>query len=74
MIVNDPARLRRLALQSPEEIHAEIVHSQSTLFRAFRAGTLSRDEVVATFRQNRNAHALLVALADIGGVWNVESR
>ena len=71
VIVNDPARLRRLALQSPEKIHAEIVHSQSTLFRAFRAGTLSRDEIVATFRQNRNAHALLVALADIGGIWDV---
>jgi [glutamine synthetase] adenylyltransferase / [glutamine synthetase]-adenylyl-L-tyrosine phosphorylase len=71
VIVTNPARLQRLTLHAPEQVHAEIVQSQATLFRGIRAGILSRDDAVAAFRQNRNAHALLVALADIGGVWDV---
>ncbi len=71
VIINNPGRLERLALNAPEQVHADIIHSQSSLFRDFRSGHMSRDAVVAAFRQNRNAHALLVALADIGGVWNV---
>ena len=71
LIVTRPARLQRLMFASPEQSHADIIASQAQLFRAFRSGAISRDDVVATFRQNRNAHALLVALADIGGVWDV---
>lgn len=71
VILNNPSRLQRLALNAPEKTHAEIVQSQANLFRELRSGALARDDVVAAFRQNRNAHALLVALADIGGVWDV---
>ncbi|MDF2812108.1 MAG: bifunctional [glutamine synthetase] adenylyltransferase/[glutamine synthetase]-adenylyl-L-tyrosine, partial [Microvirga sp.] len=71
VILTNPSRLQRLALDAPEKTHAEIVQSQASLFRELRSGALARDDVVAAFRQNRNAHALLVALADIGGVWDV---
>ncbi|WP_210485661.1 bifunctional [glutamine synthetase] adenylyltransferase/[glutamine synthetase]-adenylyl-L-tyrosine phosphorylase [Microvirga antarctica] len=72
VIVTRPARLQQLALRSPQISHDAIISSQRDLFREVRAGTLSRDEAVAAFRQNRNAHALLVALADIGGIWTVD--
>ncbi|WP_112663082.1 bifunctional [glutamine synthetase] adenylyltransferase/[glutamine synthetase]-adenylyl-L-tyrosine phosphorylase [Microvirga flavescens] len=72
LAVTDPVRLARLVLDAPESNHELIVSEQANLFRHYRDGELSRDEVVRQFRQNRNAHALLVALADLGGVWSVE--
>jgi glutamate-ammonia-ligase adenylyltransferase len=72
LIVNDPARVARLAFSSPEEEHGAIIESQSNLFRELRSGTITRDDAVRAFRQNRNAHALLVAMADIGGLWGTE--
>ncbi|WP_201860493.1 bifunctional [glutamine synthetase] adenylyltransferase/[glutamine synthetase]-adenylyl-L-tyrosine phosphorylase [Microvirga soli] len=72
LIVNDPARVARLAFSSPEEAHRAIIESQSGLFRELRTGAVTRDDAVQAFRQNRNAHALLVALADIGGLWGTE--
>ncbi|MBA1158031.1 bifunctional [glutamine synthetase] adenylyltransferase/[glutamine synthetase]-adenylyl-L-tyrosine phosphorylase [Microvirga mediterraneensis] len=72
LVVNDPARMTRLASAAPEASHRAIVDSQSTLFRAVRSGAMTRTDAVRAFRQNRNAHALLVALADIGGVWSTE--
>lgn len=71
LAVNDPARLAKLASGPPEETHASIVEDQASLFLALRSGDLSREDAVAAFRRNRNAHALLVALADIGGIWDV---
>jgi glutamate-ammonia-ligase adenylyltransferase len=68
----DPARLAGLALRAPEDVHRDIVARQLGAFRALRAGGATRPEIAALFRQNRNAHALLVALADIGGVWGVD--
>ncbi|MBB4041383.1 glutamate-ammonia-ligase adenylyltransferase [Microvirga flocculans] len=72
LIVNDPARVARLALTPPEEAHRTIIDNQANLFRALRSGAITRDDAVGAFRQNRNAHALLVALADIGGLWSTE--
>lgn len=72
LVVNDPARMARLAFAAPEEAHRAIIQSQSNLFREVRSGAMTRNEAVRAFRQNRNAHALLVALADIGGLWSTE--
>lgn len=72
LVVNDPARTARLASEPPEEAHRAIIESQSGLFRELRSGALTRNDAVRAFRRNRNAHALLVALADIGGIWTTE--
>ena len=73
LVLSDPARMATLALSPPEETHRAIVASQANLFREMRSGAMMRDDAVRAFRRNRNAHALLVALADIGGLWNVEA-
>lgn len=72
LVVADPARMAMLSLDNPEEMHRAIVDNQMNLFRELRSGAMTRDDVVRTFRRNRNAHALLVALADIGGLWSME--
>ena len=72
LVVSDPARMAKLALSSPEETHRAIVESQAGLFHELRSGAMMRDDAVRTFRRNRNAHAMLVALADIGGLWTME--
>jgi [glutamine synthetase] adenylyltransferase / [glutamine synthetase]-adenylyl-L-tyrosine phosphorylase len=72
LIVSDPARMARLAFAEPEQSHRAIVENQTNLFREIRSKGLTRDDAAREFRRNRNAHALLVALADIGGVWGVE--
>ncbi|MEE1611200.1 bifunctional [glutamine synthetase] adenylyltransferase/[glutamine synthetase]-adenylyl-L-tyrosine phosphorylase [Microvirga sp. CF3016] len=72
LVVSDPARMARLASEPPEEAHRAIIQSQSGLFRELRSGALTRNDAVRAFRRNRNAHALLVALADIGGIWTTE--
>ncbi|UVF18216.1 bifunctional [glutamine synthetase] adenylyltransferase/[glutamine synthetase]-adenylyl-L-tyrosine phosphorylase [Microvirga terrae] len=72
LVVNDPVRMARLAFTPPEEAHRAIIDSQTHLFREVRAGAMTRHDAVRVFRQNRNAHALLVALADIGGLWGTE--
>jgi glutamate-ammonia-ligase adenylyltransferase len=69
---SDPARLRMLATSSPEEAARSLAEAQAGLFRRIRSGELSRADAVRSFRRNRNAHALLVALADLGGAWTVE--
>ena len=72
LIVNDPARVARLAFTPPEGAHRAIIENQSGLFHELRNGAIARDDAVRSFRQNRNAHALLVAMADIGGLWGTE--
>ena len=47
LAVNDPARVARLAFTAPEETHRAIVENQTDLFRALRAGAMTRDEVGA---------------------------
>jgi [glutamine synthetase] adenylyltransferase / [glutamine synthetase]-adenylyl-L-tyrosine phosphorylase len=72
LAIQDPARLASLAATAPEASLRVIVERQASLGRSFAAGEISRDEVVRALRRNRAAHALLVGLADIGGVWSVE--
>ncbi len=72
LVLSDPARAARLALEAPEEVQGGLVRKQANLFRELHAGKMTRDDAVRAFRKNRNAHALLVALADIGGLWGVE--
>ncbi len=72
LIVSDPARMAKLAFEEPEQSHRAIVESQANLFREIRSRGLTRDDAAREFRRNRGAHALLVALADIGGLWSVE--
>ncbi|SCX96150.1 bifunctional [glutamine synthetase] adenylyltransferase/[glutamine synthetase]-adenylyl-L-tyrosine phosphorylase [Microvirga guangxiensis] len=72
LVVTDPPRTARLALEEPEAVHSSIIENQAHLFRRVRAGEITRDDAVAAFRRNRNSHALLVALADIGGLWGAE--
>ena len=72
LVLSDPARMAGLALSPPEETHRAIVAGQAQLFREVRSGAMMRDDAVRAFRRNRNAHALLVALADIGGLWTME--
>lgn len=72
LVANDPARMTRLALGEPEAVHPAIINDQAALFRRLRSGEMTRDDAVSAFRRNRNSHALLVALADIGGLWSTE--
>jgi len=72
LVLSDPVRTASLALGAPEDIHSAIVDEQASLFRRVRSGEMTRDDVAGEFRRNRNAHALLVAMADIGGLWGTE--
>ncbi|SEP19216.1 glutamate-ammonia-ligase adenylyltransferase [Methylobacterium sp. ap11] len=65
LAARDPARLAGLLERAPEESNAGILADQ-------RAAGLAGGDVAARLRRNRAAHALLVALADIGGVWSLE--
>jgi glutamate-ammonia-ligase adenylyltransferase len=68
----DPRRLARLALTPPEAVHRDLVFHLKSLPAGVRSGELTRAEVARELRKARGSHALLVALADIGGVWGVE--
>jgi [glutamine synthetase] adenylyltransferase / [glutamine synthetase]-adenylyl-L-tyrosine phosphorylase len=72
LAIGDPARLAWLARTAPEEAAGTLIDDQGSLFRRLREGA-ARDDLVRAFRRNRNAHALLVALADTGGVWGLEN-
>ncbi len=71
-LMSRPERLARLLRQSPEETHRAIVAAQRGRFRAVAAGEATRETVARAFRQARADHALLVALTDIGGAWDVD--
>jgi [glutamine synthetase] adenylyltransferase / [glutamine synthetase]-adenylyl-L-tyrosine phosphorylase len=68
----DPARLAGLATRAPEDANRDLIEAQAGLPREAAAGRLTRDDVARAMRRNRAAHALLVALADIGGAWTIE--
>ena len=64
LVAREPERLVRLLKTEPEAAHAAIVARQRM------AGREADPARVATIlRRNRAEHALLVALADIGGLW-----
>jgi [glutamine synthetase] adenylyltransferase / [glutamine synthetase]-adenylyl-L-tyrosine phosphorylase len=66
----DPARLARFGVHSPEEIHRELVCRVAGLYRT--SPLVDQRDAAREFRRARATHALLVALADIGGVWTVD--
>jgi glutamate-ammonia-ligase adenylyltransferase len=68
----NPVRLQRLAVAAPEESQRALVERQRGIASRFAAGDIARDAVVRELRRNRAAHALLVGLADVGGVWSVD--
>ncbi|WP_279359571.1 bifunctional [glutamine synthetase] adenylyltransferase/[glutamine synthetase]-adenylyl-L-tyrosine phosphorylase [Methylobacterium indicum] len=65
LAARDPARLAGLLERSPDDSNAAILADQ-------REAGLAGGDVAGRLRRNRAAHALLVALADIGGVWSLE--
>ncbi|MGY2048769.1 bifunctional [glutamine synthetase] adenylyltransferase/[glutamine synthetase]-adenylyl-L-tyrosine phosphorylase [Methylobacterium sp. JK268] len=69
LVARDPDRFARLLGQSPEAAHAALVAAQS----GAGAAGIPRDTVARSLRRHRAAHALLVALADLGGAWSVET-
>src|SRR5215217_1855023 len=68
----DPARLARLAAGAPDDIHDDLAGEVAELFRARQASPITQQDAARVFRWARAAHALLVGLADIGGVWTVD--
>jgi glutamate-ammonia-ligase adenylyltransferase len=68
----DPGRLLWLAGNPPEVSHRTLVEGQRNIHRRLASGELDRVGVGRELRRARSAHALLIALADLGGVWTVE--
>jgi glutamate-ammonia-ligase adenylyltransferase len=68
----DPLRLHGILMGPPERVHADIVTRLRGLPCDFAAGRISLEDVARELRRGRAAHALLVALADIGGAWSVD--
>src|ERR671920_498895 len=66
----DPARLARLAAASPEQTLGALCSAQAGGHRALPEA--ARHDIARAFRRARAEHALLMALADLGGVWGVE--
>ena len=72
LIAADADRLERLGSRPAAETQAELVERQLAVGDRVVAVDLSRDDAVRELRLARNTQALLVALADIGGVWSVD--
>ncbi len=69
---SDPARLQKLALTAPEQSAEFVIEEQRNRYKPFLNGSVTRDDIAAQLRKARGEMALLVALADIGGMWEVE--
>ncbi|MCJ2012744.1 bifunctional [glutamine synthetase] adenylyltransferase/[glutamine synthetase]-adenylyl-L-tyrosine phosphorylase [Methylobacterium sp. J-076] len=66
-VAQAPARFSALAERSPEAANADLVARQRA---AGASGDLA--EAGRRLRANRREHALLVALADLGGLWDLD--
>ncbi|MGY6568031.1 MAG: [protein-PII] uridylyltransferase family protein, partial [Salinarimonas sp.] len=71
-LASRPERLLPLLRDPPQESHARIVAAQRGFFRTQREAGIDLGAAGEAFRKARAEHALLVALADIGGVWSVD--
>lgn len=69
----DPDRAARITASDPDALSAAIVARQSALGCAFAAGAVTREAVMRDLRRNRAEHALVVALADLAGAWDLEA-
>ncbi|WP_232630929.1 bifunctional [glutamine synthetase] adenylyltransferase/[glutamine synthetase]-adenylyl-L-tyrosine phosphorylase [Methylobacterium sp. Leaf118] len=72
LALRDPERVARLFQESPEAADARLLADQRAAGRPGPAGPPDLEAVGARLRRNRAEHALLVALADIGGRWPLE--
>ena len=72
LVRSDPARLAGLAEADPHGSNLAIVAAQRSVGARFASGELSRDDAMRELRRNKNSHALLVSLADLGAVWGVD--
>lgn len=72
LAARDPERLVRLLGESPEAADARIVTAQREAGRTGEGAAPDLDAVGRVLRRNRAEHALLLAFADIGGVWPLE--
>lgn len=72
IVEKDPGRFVALVEQSPEKAGAALVARQRAAGAGCR-GDLDLAEVGRRLRLNRTEHALLVALADLGGVWGLDA-
>jgi glutamate-ammonia-ligase adenylyltransferase len=72
LVQDDSERLARFAKTTPEASLKTIVSAQRRLRGRYVRGILDRNALSASLRVNRGAHALLVALADLAGIWSVE--
>ena len=68
LIRADPARLHRLATGDPDRALASLLAQAQKTAGAAR----SQDALMRALRRMKSEAALLIALADIGGVWPVE--
>lgn len=73
MCLRAPEALAQLVETSPEAASAALVADQAAAGRPEPGAPIDLDGIGQRLRRNRAAHALLVALADIGGVWPLES-
>jgi len=71
--LRDPKALAHLLDAPPEEAAAALVADQAAAGRPGEGGAIDLDAVGARLRRNRATHALLVALADIGGAWDLDA-
>ncbi|MBX9932930.1 MAG: bifunctional [glutamine synthetase] adenylyltransferase/[glutamine synthetase]-adenylyl-L-tyrosine phosphorylase [Methylobacterium sp.] len=69
-ILRDPQRLVGLCERPPEASHRAICKAQRNSGRQVGQNL---DDVGTVLRRNRTEHALLVAMADIGGIWPMET-
>ncbi|GJE43660.1 bifunctional [glutamine synthetase] adenylyltransferase/[glutamine synthetase]-adenylyl-L-tyrosine phosphorylase [Methylobacterium soli] len=69
LVSRDPERLVRLADRAPEAASAAIIADQRAAGAPKPGEMVDLEAVGRRLRHNRAEHALLVALADIGGLW-----
>ncbi|MEH3117187.1 MAG: bifunctional [glutamine synthetase] adenylyltransferase/[glutamine synthetase]-adenylyl-L-tyrosine phosphorylase [Methylorubrum populi] len=72
LAARDPERLARLFGEAPEAADTRLIAAQRAAGRAGAGAAPDLDAVGKGLRSNRAEHALLVALADLGGVWPLE--
>ena len=68
-VVRDPGRVAAMLERPPERVVADLIARQRSAARSDTGEVRDLDAVAAELRRNRGDHALLVALADIGGLW-----
>lgn len=71
LIAREPERLVALAEANPESANAALIARQRAAGRVAPGIEPDLAAIGAALRRNRSEHALLAALADIGGLWSL---